>query len=569
MNSIGPLTLLTALPIAGAVLVLILKRAQKLSRAVAIVIAVAALLATLVLWARFDSAAPGMQFQEVHTWAPSVGLTYHVGVDGLGILLLVLSAVVVLMSLAASWRNASHGPVYFALVLLLEAGLFGTFTALNFLHWFIFWELTLLPAFFLVRLWGGPQRGRASVQFFFYTMVGSVALLLAFLALYLATGTYDFTTLAQMAQNGGLAAALQQNLHWGGWSGGHIALILFWAVFLGFAVKTPVVPFHGWLPDTYSEASSETTMLLTGAMSKMGIFGFLRILLPIFPAQMQEMLTPLLWLAVASIVLPAFAAWRQKDLKRTFAYSSVNHLGYCVLGVCVAAKLTGVDPSLAIEKSAALTGVLLQIFSHGLTAAALFWFVALLERRSGGLRGLEDFGGLRKIVPVFCGLMGIAIFASLGLPGLNGFPAEFLIFKGAFPLAGWAATIALLGLLLTAVFLLGILQKVFFGPLGKGQLETKTDTNSSSLPAAMRDLSTTERFALAPAIALMFVLGLYPQLIAGKMAGTVTQWTTPATSATEAYKTTAPKHNAARLEAASGAWLIHRKAQTGKAQVAD
>ena len=569
MNSIGPLTLLTALPIAGAVLVLILKRAQKLSRAVAIVIAVAALLATLVLWARFDSAAPGMQFQEVHTWAPSVGLTYHVGVDGLGILLLVLSAVVVLMSLAASWRNASHGPVYFALVLLLEAGLFGTFTALNFLHWFIFWELTLLPAFFLVRLWGGPQRGRASVQFFFYTMVGSVALLLAFLALYLATGTYDFTTLAQMAQNGGLAAALQQNLHWGGWSGGHIALILFWAVFLGFAVKTPVVPFHGWLPDTYSEASSETTMLLTGAMSKMGIFGFLRILLPIFPAQMQEMLTPLLWLAVASIVLPAFAAWRQKDLKRTFAYSSVNHLGYCVLGVCVAAKLTGVDPSLAIEKSAALTGVLLQIFSHGLTAAALFWFVALLERRSGGLRGLEDFGGLRKIVPVFCGLMGIAIFASLGLPGLNGFPAEFLIFKGAFPLAGWAATIALLGLLLTAVFLLGILQKVFFGPLGKGQLETKTDTNSSSLPAAMRDLSTTERFALAPAIALMFVLGLYPQLIAGKMAGTVTQWTTPATSATEAYKTTAPKHNAARLEAASGAWLIHRKAQAGKAQVAD
>ncbi len=569
MNSIGPLTLLTALPIAGAVLVLILKRAQKLSRAVAIVIAVAALLATLVLWARFDSAAPGMQFQEVHTWAPSVGLTYHVGVDGLGILLLVLSAVVVLMSLAASWRNASHGPVYFALVLLLEAGLFGTFTALNFLHWFIFWELTLLPAFFLVRLWGGPQRGRASVQFFFYTMVGSVALLLAFLALYLATGTYDFTTLAQMAQNGGLAAALQQNLHWGGWSGGHIALILFWAVFLGFAVKTPVVPFHGWLPDTYSEASSETTMLLTGAMSKMGIFGFLRILLPIFPAQMQEMLTPLLWLAVASIVLPAFAAWRQKDLKRTFAYSSVNHLGYCVLGVCVAAKLTGVDPSLAIEKSAALTGVLLQIFSHGLTAAALFWFVALLERRSGGLRGLEDFGGLRKIVPVFCGLMGIAIFASLGLPGLNGFPAEFLIFKGAFPLAGWAATAALLGLLLTAVFLLGILQKVFFGPLGKGQLETKTDTNSSSLPAAMRDLSTTERFALAPAIALMFVLGLYPQLIAGKMAGTVTQWTTPATSATEAFKTTAPKHNAARLEAASGAWLIHRKAQAGKAQVAD
>jgi NADH-quinone oxidoreductase subunit M len=561
MNGIGPLTLLTALPIAGAVVVLALQRSEKLARAVALLVAAAALLATIVLWARFDSSAPRMQFVEVHAWAPSLGLTYHVGVDGLGVLLLVLSAVVVLMSLTASWKNRKHGPVYFALVLLLEAGLFGTFTALNFLHWFLYWELTLLPAFFLVRLWGGPQRGRASLQFFFYTMVGSVALLIAFLALYLATGTCDFTTLAQMAQNGGLAAAMQQNLHWGGWNGPQIELALFWAAFLGFAVKTPVVPFHGWLPAAYAEASSETTMLLTGAMSKMGIYGFLRILLPIFPAQMQEMLTPLLWLAVASIVLPAFAAWWQKDLKRTFAYSSVNHLGYCVLGVCVAARMTGVDPSLAMEKSAALTGVLLQIFSHGLTAAALFWFVALLERRSGGLRGLEDFGGLRKIVPVFCGLMGIAIFASLGLPGLNGFPAEFLIFKGAFPLEGWAATVALLGLLLTAIFLLGILQKVFFGPLGKGQSASEADTNRENVRrgALMADLSTTERFAVAPAIVLMFVLGLYPQLIAGKMAGTVTQWTSPAAYAANAAHGMAARHDlAAQL-----------RLEKGKAKVAD
>ncbi len=532
MSGIGPLTLLTALPIAGALIVLALKRAEKLARMIAIAVAAVALVATLALWARFDAAAPDMQFVEMHAWAPSLGLTYHVGVDGLGLLLLVLSAVVVLMSLAASWKNAKHGPVYFALALLLESGLFGTFTALNFLHWFIYWELTLLPAFFLVRLWGGSQGAKASVQFFFYTMIGSIALLIAFLAIYLATGTYDFVTLAQMAQNGGLAAALQQNLHWGGWSGEQIGLVLFWAIFLGFAVKTPVVPFHGWLPATYAEASSETTMLLTGAMSKMGVYGFLRILLPIFSAQMQEMQTPLLWLAVASIVLPAFAAWHQKDLKRTFAYSSVNHLGYCVLGVVVAARFTGTDLSLGMEKSAALTGVLLQIFSHGLTAAALFWFVALLERRSGGLRGLEDFGGLRKVVPVFCGLMGIAIFASLGLPGLNGFPAEFLIFKGAFPLAGWATTIALLGLLLTAVFLLGILQKVFFGPLGTEQFATEVDTNAekSRVTRPMADLSTMERFTVAPAIALMFVLGLYPQLIAGKMVGTVTQWTTPAST---------------------------------------
>ena len=291
-------------------------------------------------------------------------------------------------------------------------------------------------------------------------MVGSVALLLAFLAIFLATGSFDFVELADLARNGQLSSLRSPTSRR---SNG--AMLLFWAAFLGFAVKTPVVPFHTWLPATYAEAPSETTMLLTGAMSKMGIYGFLRILLPIFPEQMQRALTPLLWLAVASIVFPAFAAWAQSDLKRIFAYSSINHLGYCVLGVCVAAKLTGADASFATEKAAALTGVLLQIFSHALTAAALFWFIALLERRSGGLRGLNDFGGLRKAVPVFTGLMGIAIFCSLGLPGLSGFPGEFLIFKGAFPLAPWAASLSLLGLLMTAVFLLTVIQKVFSGPL--------------------------------------------------------------------------------------------------------
>jgi NADH-quinone oxidoreductase subunit M len=226
---------------------------------------------------------------------------------------------------------------------------------------------------------------------------------------------------------------------------------------------------------------------------------------------MQQAMRPLLWMAVASIVLPAFAAWAQKDLKRTFAYSSVNHLGYCVLGICVAAKFTGADPGLAAEKTAALTGVLLQVFSHGITAAALFWFVALLERRSGGARGIDDFGGLRRVVPVFSGLMGIAIFASLGLPGLNGFPAEFLIFKGAFPLAPWASSLAMLGVLMTAVFLLTVIQKVFSGPVNRRW-------------EAMPDLTLTERLALAPVIALMFVLGLYPQLITGMVHSTVTQW---------------------------------------------
>lgn len=503
------ITLLTLLPVAGGLAVLLLGRSRAAARALAVAIALACLGIALWIWHGFNPAAAGMQFEVWLDWVPSLGMAYHVGVDGLGVLMLVLSAMVVLMSLAASWSNEKQGPLYFALVLFLEAGLFGTFTALNFVHWFIYWEVSLIPAFFLIRLWGGPNRARASAQFFLYTMVGSVALLLAFLAIYLATGTFDFVELARLAQSGQLTTALAQNLHWGA-NGGQAAMVLFWAVFLGFAVKTPVVPFHTWLPDAYAEASSETTMLLTGAMSKMGIYGFLRILLPIFPQEMQRALTPLLWLAVATIVLPAFAAWVQKDLKRTFAYSSVNHLGYCILGVCAAAKFTGVDAGLAQEKSAALTGVMLQIFSHALTAAALFWFLTLLERRSG-LRGINDFGGLRKVVPLFSGLMGLAIFASLGLPGLNGFPGEFLIFKGAFPLVTWATAVSVLGLMMTAVFLLTVIQKVFSCPVNPRW-------------QAMPDLSTRERLLFVPVIVLMFVVGLYPQVITGMIHGTIAQW---------------------------------------------
>ena len=506
------ITLLTLLPLVGGLIVLAATKLGDVARMLAVVFAAGALAMAALLWHGLDPANPGMQFEQIHAWVPALGIAYHVGADGLGALMLVLSALVVLMSLVASWNNENHGPVYCALVLFLEAGLFGTFTALNFVHWFIFWELSLIPAFFLVRIWGGKGRAKAAAQFFLYTMAGSVALLLAFLAIFLATGQFDFVQLAQMGQSGQLTRALVQNLYWSG-SPEHLSMLLFWAVFLGFAVKTPVVPFHTWLPATYAEASSETTMLLTGAMSKMGVYGFLRVLLPIFPEEMQHAMKPLLWLAVASIVLPAFAAWAQKDLKRTFAYSSINHLGYCVLGVCVAARFTGTDAAMATEKAAALTGVLLQIFSHGVTAVLLFWFIALLERRSGGLRGLEDFGGLRRIVPVFSGLMGIAIFASLGLPGLNGFPAEFLIFKGAFPLAPRASSVAVLGLLMTAVFLLTVIQKVFSGPV---------NPKWSSMP----DLTRTERWALAPVLLLMLVLGLYPQLITGVVHGTVMQWVT-------------------------------------------
>jgi NADH-quinone oxidoreductase subunit M len=410
----------------------------------------------------------------------------------------------------ASWNIDERVPIYFALVLFLQAGLFGTFTALNFFHWFIFWELSLIPAFFLIRLWGGPLRSSAATQFFLYTMAGSVALLLAFLAIYLSTGKFDFTELADMGRNGTLTSALSAELGWRSLNSKPLSLIIFTGAFLGFAVKVPLYPFHTWLPPAYAEAPTGTTMLLTGAMSKMGVYGFLRILLPIFPEQMHWILTPLLWLAVISIVFSASAAFAQRDLKRMLAYSSISHLGYCLLGIFVIAKFTGIDAPSATAKSAALNGVFLQMFNHGLTASALFWFVGLLEQRSGGLRGLDDFGGLRKVAPVFCGMMGIALFSSLGLPGLNGFVGEFLIFRGAFPLVTWATALSTLGLLLTAVFILTILQRVFHGPLNQAW-------------SKMPDLTLKERLILLPAIALMFVLGIYPQLVLGVINSTVVQ----------------------------------------------
>jgi NADH-quinone oxidoreductase subunit M len=519
MNAAPFITILTLLPLIGAAVVIGLGPEQKkLARGLSLAFSFAALALTLFLWSRFNPGSGELQFEEQHEWIPSLGIQYHVGADGLSLLMVMLAAIVVPMAMLASWRIEERVPIYFALVLFMQAGLFGTFTALNFFHWFIFWELSLIPAFFLIKLWGGPLRSSAATQFFVYTMAGSVALLLAFLAIFVATGKFDFIELAEIGRSGTLASAFSVNLGWHHLfqtkeSEAILALVIFAGAFLGFAVKVPLIPFHTWLPSAYAEAPTGTTMLLTGVMSKMGVYGFLRILLPIFPEQMRYVLTPLLWLAVVTIIFSASAAFAQKDLKRVLAYSSINHLGYCLLGIFAVAQFTANQTGPANEKAAALNGVFLQMFNHGITAATLFWFVGMLEQRGGGLRGLNDFGGLRKIAPVFCGLMGIALLSSLGLPGLNGFIGEFLIFKGAFPLTTWATALSVIGLLVTAIFVLTILQRVFNGPLNE---------RWSRLP----DLTLCERLVVLPGIVLMFVLGLYPQLVLGVINSTVVQMVT-------------------------------------------
>ena len=541
MSSLPLLTLLTFLPLIGGLIVIGLGEQKKLARGMAFAVSLLSLALTFMLWKNFNAASGELQFVERHDWIPSLGANYFLGVDGLGLLMVLLTAIVVPMAMLAAWKlvgmrstasptldksdavervptSTPSSSLYFALILFLQAGLFGTFTALNFFHWFIFWELSLIPAFFLVRLWGGSQRAAASTQFFIYTMVGSVAMLLSFLAIFLATskpgqpGVLDFTTLATMAGNHEITYALSTNFAWKlfghAFTAQQMCGLIFGGVLLGFAVKVPLMPFHTWLPATYAEAPSSTTMLLTGVMSKMGVYGFLRILLPIFPEQMHWLRTPLLALAVVTIVFSACAAFAQKDLKRILAYSSINHLGYCLLAVFAVATAGENILAPAVEKAAALNGALLQMFNHGLTAATLFWFVALIEQRSGGFRGLNDFGGLRKVAPVFCGLMGIALFSSLGLPGLNGFIGEFLIFKGVFPLAMCSASLSVIGILVTAIFILTMLQRVFNGPLNEAW---------SKFP----DLTLTERALVAMPVALMFVLGMCPQLVLGVINSTV------------------------------------------------
>ncbi len=499
MTSFPLLSLLVFLPWAGAALLAILRRqiTAAASRWLALAFSLSTLLLGAVAVGRFDPHA-GMQFVEQHPWIPSLHVSYHLGLDGMSLLLVLLTGLVSPAALLASWREQRDARLMSLLFLLVQGAALGVFVALDFFPWFVFWELSLVPAFFLIKLWGGPGSSRAAYQFVIYTIGGSAFMLAGFAALYGAVGTLDFTQLAALRADGTLAARLH-----GTWS-----TVVFSGVLLGLAVKVPLFPFHTWLPPAYAEAPTGASMFLTGVMSKMGVYGFLRILWPLFPAQLHAAALPLLWLSLGGVVFGALAAMRQTDLKRMIAYSSLNHLSYCLLALFAVAAAATPNPAAA---TSALVGVLLQVFNHGLSASALFFCVGILETRGGGRRGLGDFGGVRTSMPVFAGLCGVAMFSSLGLPGLNGFVGEFLIFRGVFGLAPWAAGIACIGLLATALFLLTFWQRVFHGPV-RGAV------------AGYRDVTGLEIATLVPGVALMFVLGVLPQLMAGLVNPLVTGW---------------------------------------------
>ena len=431
-------------------------------------------------------------------WIPDADIALRFSMDGISWLFLVLTGLVVVFAVAASIFKGKGDRGYFALMLVLQSALFGVFTARHFIPWFLCWEMTLVPSWLLIRLWGGAGAPKAALRFFIMTLGGSAFMLVGFLALQLSAGTMDFDTLGKLAANHELGDGLAKTFAFTGASGHTLLSCVALAVFLGLAVKLPVVPFHAWLPAAYAEAPTPVTMLLTGLLSKMGVYGLLRIFLPVFPEVLPSLAPLLGWLAAATVLLGAVAALAQTDLKRMLAYSSVNHLGYCALAIAAAAAVQTDRNALA----AALSGTVLQAFNHGIIASTLFFGIAMLEVRSRGQRGLKDFGGLRAQTPVFCGLFGIAVFASLGLPGLSGFVGEFLIFNGSFALTPAPAVLSVLGLLLTAVFLLRMMRLVFWGPL------------KPSL-AKWQDLGTAERLVFGAAILLIVVPGVWPQALLG------------------------------------------------------
>ena len=487
------ITALTLAPVVAAVLILALP--ERRARAVALAGALVSL--TLAVWmlVQFNEQPGDLKFEEKVEWIPTLGIDYFVALDGTNALVVLLSALLAPLVVLASWQHTDRPRTYFVLLSLLFTGLFGTFTALNFFHWFLYWEMALVPAFFLIKLFGtGEDRHRAALNFFLFTVIGSVAMLLGFLLLYsnlpADMKTFDFVSPSESE----LSLVGLANDPSGPITAIKGAPIIFCAILAGLWVKVPLAPLHIWQAPAYAAAPAPVVMLLTGVMSKMGVYGFLRIIVPIFPEQLSEYAGALLVFALITILWGAFLALRQTDLKRLLAFSSLNHVAYCVLGV---GALGIAADGLKVDARALVTqGIILQMFAHGLAAAGLFYLVGLLEERSG-TRGRDDFGGLSAVTPRFAAAFFILTFCSLGLPFMAGFAAEFLIFSGTFAVAPGVTVVATLGLLATAVFLLTMLQRVFTGPINE---------QYKSMP----DLTRNEILILTPIIILIFWAGIYP-----------------------------------------------------------
>ena len=476
------LTLAVAIPLIAAVAVAFVPaRAAAVPRAVALGAAGLSLLCIAATWARFDSAA-GLQLVEEAEWIPTIGVAWRLAVDGMS---LALAALTVVLFLAAAVYGVGSRPMTraaAALLLLLEGSTLAFFLAQDFFLFYVAFDVTLVAMYFLIALWGEENRRYAALKFFLYTLVGSLPVLLGILALFLAADphTFDMRVLAaeQPLKGAGVGASL-----------------VFLAFFVGFAIKTPIVPFHTWLPAAHVEAPTAGSVLLAGVLLKMGTYGLVRVNLQMLPDAFAEYALPIALLGVVSAIYGALVALAQTDLKRLVAYSSVNHMGYVVVGVAAAAA-AGVS---ADARKLAIDGAVLQMVAHGLVAGALFFIAGYIQTRTK-TRELGQLGGLMRPMPVYGTLAAVAFFASLGLPGLAQFPAEFQIFLGTFDVWPAVAAVVLVGIVITAGLFLRALQQAFLG-------------DTPARWQKLSDLRGRELTALVPLIVLTVALGVYPRLV--------------------------------------------------------
>ncbi|GAP19859.1 complex I subunit 4 family protein [Leptolinea tardivitalis] len=440
---------------------------------------------TLILWGRFDSQIQGYQFVENTPWYPAIGSSYHLGVDGLSLPMVLLTTLLVPLSILASTTIKTHQKSFLMLFLFLETGLLGVFLSLDLLLFFVFWEIGLIPMYFIINQWGGENRNYASLKFILYTMAGSLGLLLAIQMMGAASGTFDLIKLTSTWPD-------TSPLPLFGLSPATVKAVAFWAFVLAFAIKVPVWPFHTWLPDAHTEAPTPGSMILAGVLLKLGAYGFLRLVLPLFPTESHQFAGWLAVLAAISIVFGALGAYGQNDFKRLVAYSSVNHMGFVVLGVAAAAMAAGTQHAII-----AVNGAVMQMFNHGLSAAGMFFLVGVLYERAH-TRDLTRFGGLWSILPVYGGVLMFTAMASLGLPGLGGFVSEFLVVRGAWAVYPLATALSMIGLFFTGVYILKALKMVLQGPLNE-------EWNSK-----LTEIRLDELVIMVPLMVLMLVNGIWP-----------------------------------------------------------
>ena len=482
------LTTLIFLPLAGVFLLLVVpSRRTTLMRWIALLTSLAVFAVSLAMLAAFDPANPGLQLSERATWFQAAGfrVEYFVGVDGLSILLVLLTTLLMSLALVSTWTAVTERVREFMIFfLLLEVGMVGVFLAQDLFLFYVFWEFTLVPMYFLIGMWGGERRMYAAVKFFLYTMAGSVLMLLAILWLGLQGGSFN---LPELIAAGDIPATTQ---FW-----------LFLAFAAAFAIKVPMWPLHSWLPDAHVEAPTAGSVILAGVLLKMGTYGFLRFNIPLFPQASLQLAPWVALLGVIGILYGAAVSYPQRDVKKLVAYSSVSHLGFVMLGL-FALNAQGIQ------------GGLLQMVNHGLSTGALFLIVGMIyERRH--TRELDAFGGLWKVMPVYAALTLIVALSSMGLPGLNGFVGEFTILLGSFGSEAlgspWFAGLAVVGVILAAVYILFMFQKMFLGPV-------RHEVN-----LGLKDLNWREVVTLAPLIVLIFWIGLYPKPFFHLMAASVDQ----------------------------------------------